>query len=161
MARRTSQKRRNMEYSDRQRARMQDTKNKDSVRARQAVKERHESGYIVHGLMLYKCTHCCSTRWIYLELGVEDHGMNGKRHEPSPFFIRCTQCGELEMRDISGYLKVGDAPHPAFDGMSMFAYDYSSDDDACGIPGTIKNGIFVPDNPALAEVYVPADAGKE
>lgn len=84
---------------------------------------------IVHGKMKYHCNNCGESWAMYLEIGVEDNGKNGKPHQPCPFCIPC-ECGGFAV-DISGY-------HPLplnrnlLPGMKYFAYDQSKKENACG-----------------------------
>lgn len=85
----------------------------------------------VHGGMKYRCTSCGYEVFMCLEVGVEDHGKNGRPHQPCPFIIGCQQCNG-HMQDVSGYL-----PLPGirllFPGMHVFLFDPSGKEDACGI----------------------------
>lgn len=84
---------------------------------------------IVHGAMKYYCKGCGNWWYMFLEIGVEDHGKNGKPHQPCPFCIPCA-CGGIAT-DISGYI-----PFPENrmlgKGMRYFAYDDSGNELACG-----------------------------
>ena len=86
---------------------------------------------IIHGGMKYRCKDCGKSWFMDLEIGVEDHGKNGRPHQPSPFIIRC-DCGGLA-QDISGYLPLPNL-RPLFPDARYFAYDHSGDERACGIP---------------------------
>lgn len=83
----------------------------------------------VHGLMEYRCTEC-GKRWLmFLEIGVEDNGQNGRPHQPCPFCIPCV-CGGFA-QDVSGYKPLA-ANAKLSRGMSYFAYDDSGKELACG-----------------------------
>ena len=56
---------------------------------------------IVHGSMQYHCNNCGKSWRMYLEIGVEDDGKNGRPHQPCPFCIPCECRGNAI--DISGY----------------------------------------------------------
>lgn len=87
---------------------------------------------LVHGGMKYRCEKCGESWFMQLEIGVEDHGKNGKPHQPCPFIIKCPKCGGTAM-DISGYLPLPNV-RLLFEGMPYFAYDGSGADGACGKP---------------------------
>lgn len=84
---------------------------------------------IVHGAMKYHCKECGNSWFMCLEIGVEDHGENGRPHQPCPFCIPCA-CGGVA-QDISGYIPLG-ANAKLQKGMSYFAYDDSGNELACG-----------------------------
>ena len=86
----------------------------------------------VHGGMKYKCESCHHELFMCLEVGVEDFGKNGRPHQPCPFIIGCPKC-RGHMQDISGLLKLPGI-RPLFEGMHVFLYDHSGEEDACGIP---------------------------
>ena len=92
---------------------------------------------LIHGAMKYKCEKCGKEWWMSLEVGVEDHGKNGRPHQPCPFCIPC-ECGGIA-NDISGYISA-----PAIEtlnsGVKYFAYDKSGKEDACG-----KMAIYISD----------------
>lgn len=83
----------------------------------------------VHGYMEYYCKECGCSRLMFLEIGVEDHGENGRPHQPCPFCIPCA-CGGFA-QDVSGY-KPFAANAKLSRGMSYFAYDDSGKESACG-----------------------------
>lgn len=85
---------------------------------------------MVHGGIRYTCSTCGASKFILLEIGVEDYGRNGRPHQPSPFLIKC-ECGCLA-RDISGYLPFPDV-RELYPEMSYFAYDKSGREDAHGL----------------------------
>lgn len=87
---------------------------------------------LVHGGMKYKCTDCGQEMFMCLEVGVEDHGKNGKPHQPCPFIIRCVRCSG-HMQDVSGYLPFETGIRSLFPQMHYFAYDNSGKEMACGI----------------------------
>lgn len=87
---------------------------------------------IVWGYFMYKCNRCGRTWRMQLEIGVEDHGENGRSSQPSPFIITC-ECGGLA-QDDSFHITRYDAPRPAAENSRYFAYDDSGNDRACGIP---------------------------
>jgi len=84
---------------------------------------------LVHGRMAYKCPECGAIKTIQLEIGVEDFGRHGRRHQPSPFMIPCS-CGDF-MMDVSG-CKPYPAPFELDANTPYFAYDDSGKDGACG-----------------------------
>lgn len=83
----------------------------------------------LHGGMKFKCDKCGKSWWMFLEIGVEDRGRNGKAHQPCPSTIPC-ECGGTAL-DVSGYLPL-DEIKTAEPGMKLFAYDKSGKRDACG-----------------------------
>ena len=92
-----------------------------------------ETPIMVHGGMKYRCQSCGKEWFMCLEIGVEDWGKNGRKHQPCPFFIMC-ECGELAC-DISGIISFGEEPlRPLLPGMRYFAYDSSGRENACGKP---------------------------
>jgi hypothetical protein len=84
---------------------------------------------IVHGSMEYHCNKCGESWRMYLEIGVEDGGWNGRPRQPCPFCIPC-ECGGFAI-DISGYLPLPSNRH-LLPGMKYFAYDKSLKEDASG-----------------------------
>ena len=84
---------------------------------------------IVHGKMKYHCNNCGESWAMYLEIGVEDNGKNGKPHQPCPFCIPC-KCGGFAV-DISGYIPLP-LNRNLLPGMKYFAYDQSKKENACG-----------------------------
>lgn len=90
---------------------------------------------LVHGGMKYRCEKCGKSWFMNLEIGVEDHGTNGRPHQPSPFMIIC-DCGGWA-QDISGYIPLPEQM-PLLPGMRYFAYDHSGRRNACGIPKIYK-----------------------
>ena len=92
-----------------------------------------ESPIMVHGGMKYRCQNCGKEWYMFLEIGVEDFGKNGRNQQPCPFFIMC-DCGELAC-DISGIISFGEGQlRPLLPGMRYFAYDNSGRENACGKP---------------------------
>lgn len=96
-----------------------------------------ESSIMVHGGMKYKCESCGKEWFMSLEIGVEDHGKNGRPHQPSPFTILCG-CGGFAT-DISGYIPLPGI-RPILPGMRYFAYDHSGNSRACGHPSVYHPG---------------------
>lgn len=94
--------------------------------------EKRMTEILVHGGMKYRCKECGKSWFMSLESGVEDHGKNGRPHQPCPFIIQCPQYGGMAM-DISGYLPLPNV-RPLLEGMPYFAYDDSGDERACGKP---------------------------
>lgn len=101
---------------------------------------------IVHGCMKYRCKKCGKEWFMYLELGVEDQGKNGRPHQPSPFVIACGHCGGMA-QDITGYMPLPEH-RPTSLGMTFFAYDDSDEENpcVCGI-----KSIYVPKETANGE----------
>lgn len=87
---------------------------------------------LVHGGIKYRCQKCGKSRFVLLEIGVEDHGKNGRPHQPCPFITKCPECGGKAM-DVSGYLPFPSV-RPLLQGMAYFAYDDSGKESACGKP---------------------------
>ena len=107
---------------------------------------------MIHGAMFYRCKNCGKTWIMWLEVGVEDHGENGRPHQPCPFTILC-DCGGFA-NDISGYLDCGDVFPLNWDGGRYFAYDHSDGERACGRPRVYqtKGGDKVNSMPSLNEL---------
>jgi hypothetical protein len=76
--------------------------NKPEINNEQSIYRQSNNIVNVHGCMRYKCFHCGKSFSVFLEIGVEDDGRNGRPRQPCPMFIAC-ECGEM-MQDISGYL---------------------------------------------------------
>lgn len=87
---------------------------------------------MIHGAMKYQCEKCGALWFMWLEIGVEDHGANGRPHQPCPFVIRC-DCGGFA-KDVSGYISLGKVLQLNRDGARYFAYDHSGSERACGRP---------------------------
>ena len=87
---------------------------------------------MVHGYMKYICEKCHKELTMWLELGVEDQGKNGRPHQPCPFVIVC-DCGGFA-QDVSGYIPLP-YERPLLPNMTFFAYDDSDPENpqACGI----------------------------
>ena len=105
--------------------------NKHTRRQRKIEKD-NPGGVLIHGSMVYYCPDCGSKKLVRLEIGVEDHGKNGRSHQPCPFGTACS-CGGF-LRDISGYIPASSILElPLGCGMPYFAYDDSGKKGACGI----------------------------
>lgn len=92
------------------------------------AQKEYEEEILVHGSMVYKCERCGKTWRMFLEKGIEEFGDN---HKPSPFIIRCKECGGVS-KDISGIIKfAGGGYYPLPAGASYFANKEDSD---CGVP---------------------------
>lgn len=91
---------------------------------------------MIHGFMGYRCKDCGKTWKMYLETGVEDHGKNGRPHQPCPFGMVCIKCGGFYAYDVTGYIPLPVLrPLDSFEsGTRFFAYDNSGDEMACGRP---------------------------
>ncbi len=87
---------------------------------------------MVHGAMVYCCNKCKAVWYMWLEIGVEDHGGNGRPHQPCPFVI-CCDCGG-NAQDVSGYVPCREVFQLDVDGARYFAYDHSGSERACGRP---------------------------
>lgn len=119
--------------------RLEKIHNKKYMRSKEILFEEFKQEYelpiirdqpIIHGAMEYRCEKCGRSWFMYLEIGVEDHGKNGRPHQPCPFCITCHYCGGIA-QDMTGYIRL---PFGVVleNGMRYFAYDNSGKYNACG-----------------------------
>lgn len=81
---------------------------------------------LVHAYMIYRCDTCGKLIRMYVEKGLEEFDEN---HKPTPFTIRCRNCGGM-MCDVSGLIKLrGYMELPDTE-----SYFKNSEDSDCGIP---------------------------
>ena len=86
---------------------------------------------LIYGFMNYYCENCGEVFTMNLEVGVEDHGEHGRKHQPCPFVIRHDKCGGFA-HDCSGVIPYSIGQFRAKPGTWYFAYDDSGEKHACG-----------------------------
>ena len=86
----------------------------------------------LYGFMNYCCEKCGEIFTMELEIGVEDCGEHGRKHQPCPYVIRHDGCGGFA-HDCSGLIRYYGLCK-ARPGTKYFAYDDSGSKDAYGHP---------------------------
>lgn len=81
----------------------------------------------VHGAFVYVCTDCAAHTTMMLDMGVEEmcnprlaSGKSQRPHKPSPFTIKCPQCGGFATHTQTVWFE---APRPLSAGRNVFLYD--------------------------------------